>query len=59
MKTVEKPPARSAFRKAAYTAPVFRTTSIVGSYCAFDPRQMQIGVCDPHVCPPSLEIVRA
>ena len=33
------------------------TTSIVGSYCAFEPRQAHSGTCAPNVVPPSLELV--
>src|SRR5215813_4440521 len=54
---VEKPLWRSPFRKAEYTAPVSGTTSIVGSYCAFVPRQTHSGTCAPKVVPPSVELV--
>src|SRR5919201_36327 len=59
MKTVEKPAALSALRKAAYTSPVSGTTSMVGSYWAFDPFAPHRGTCAPQLRPPSWETVRA
>jgi hypothetical protein len=57
VKTVEKPLWRSQLRNAEYTAPVFGTTSMVGSYCAFERSHSQRGTCGLQVAPPSLEIV--
>jgi hypothetical protein len=44
------------FIHAAYTAPVFGTTSISGSNCPWTPRHAQRYRSGPHVAPPSEEI---
>ena len=39
----------------AYTAPVFGTTSMIGSACEPTPEHVQMKRSGPHVTPPSLD----